>query len=63
MSNVREYTIKLLEAMDEGVIDPRVVAEMALAYMSEYEVKCMCHDNDIFQDGDVEEDENGEQED
>ena len=31
---VREYTTKLLEMMDEGLISAAAVAEMALAYMS-----------------------------
>lgn len=46
----RRITIKLLERMDEGAIDPRVVAEMCLHYMSEDEVADMCHSNDVFQD-------------
>jgi len=54
----REWTIKLLDAMEDGAIDPKVVAEMCLQYMSEADVADMCHDNDIFQ-----EDENAEDED
>ena len=45
---IREFTIKLLEAMDEGVISTWTVAEMCLAYMSERDVKDMCQSNDLF---------------
>lgn len=37
----REYTIRLMDMMDQGVLDPRVVAEMALMWMSERDVKEM----------------------
>ena len=37
----REYTIRLMDMMDQGVLDPRVVAEMALNWMSERDVKEM----------------------
>jgi len=43
----REYTTKLLEMMDEGLISAEAVAEMALAYMSEDDVKDMMLANDI----------------
>jgi len=46
----RQWTIKLLEAMDDGAIDPKVVAEMCLQYMSEDDVADMCATNDIFQE-------------
>ena len=44
---MREYTTKLLEMMDEGLISAEAVAEMALAYMSEDDVKDMMLANDI----------------
>ena len=44
----REYTKKLLSMMDEGLISAEAVAEMALAYMSEDDVKDMCRANDIL---------------
>lgn len=54
----REYTCMLFDLMDEGALDPRAVAEMCLAYMSEDEVKDMCRSNDILPaDEDKEEDE------
>jgi len=45
---VREYTTKLLEMMDEGMISAEAVAEMALAYMSEDDVKDMVRGNDLM---------------
>ena len=44
----REYTTKLLEMMDEGLISAEAVAEMALAYMSEDDVKDMVRSNDLM---------------
>ncbi len=58
---MRKYTIKLSEMMDEGLISAETVAEMALSYMSEDDVKDMCRANDILDEEDedriVEEDE------
>lgn len=55
---MRKFTTRLLEAMDEGLISPKAIAEMALAYMSEAEVKDMCLSNDYtFEDEDEDEDE------
>jgi uncharacterized protein YacL (UPF0231 family) len=55
---MREYTSKLIAMMDEGMISAEAVAEMALAYMSEDDVKDMCRANDILleEDEDVEDD-------
>jgi hypothetical protein len=47
---MREYTTKLLAMMDEGLISAEAVAEMALAYMSEDDVKDMMLSNDIVDD-------------
>ena len=44
----REFTNKLLEAVDEGMIDPRDALAAALSYMSEAEVKDMCAVNEFF---------------
>ena len=49
---MREYTTKLLEMMDEGLISAEAVAEMALAYMSEDDVKDMMRANDILDEED-----------
>lgn len=45
--NVREWTVRVLEGMDEGLLDPKAVAEMCLAYMSEHDVEDMCRINDL----------------
>jgi hypothetical protein len=45
--NVREWTNKVGEAMDEGLLDPRAVADMCLSYMSEDDVQDMCRVNDL----------------
>jgi hypothetical protein len=49
---MRTQTTKLLEMMDEGLITAEAVAEMALAYMSEDDVKDMCRANDILDEED-----------
>ena len=54
---MREYTSKLIAMMDEGLISTEAVAEMALAYMSEDDVKDMCLANDLLIGEDEEEDE------
>jgi hypothetical protein len=56
---MREYTSKLIAMMDEGLISAEAVAEMALAYMSEDDVKDMCRANDLLLD---EEDDDEEEE-
>ena len=56
---MREYTSKLISMMDEGLISAEAVAEMALAYMSEDDVKDMCLANDLLI-GEDEEDEEEE---
>lgn len=44
----REYTRKLLDALDEGLLTDADVVNMCLSYMSEDDVKDMCNDNDLF---------------
>ena len=60
--NVREYTCAVLKAMDQGVLSPRAVADMALAYMSEHDVAEMCRVNELRElvqnDEDGDDDEN-----
>ena len=56
---MREMTSKLISMMDEGLISAEAVAEMALAYMSEDDVKDMCRANDLLLD---EEDEEADEE-
>lgn len=36
-----------MDAMDDGTLDARAVADMCLGYMSEYDVEDMCHANDL----------------
>ena len=50
----REYTNKLFDAVEEGLILPQAVVDMCLSYMSEDDVKEMCLMNDLFVDGDEE---------
>ena len=54
---MREYTSKLIAMIDEGLISAESVAEMALAYMSEDDVKDMCLANDLLIGEDYDEDE------
>ena len=35
----RKFTMKLIEAMDEGLINPKRLAENLMGYMSEQEVE------------------------
>lgn len=44
----RKSTNFLLEMMDQGALDPKVLAEICLAYMSEAEVADMARSNDLF---------------
>jgi len=58
----REYTNKLRDALDEGMVSAQAVADMAMKYMSEDEVKDMCLSNDILFEEDDEDDEDDEEE-
>ena len=44
----REYTSKLLDAIEQGLLSPQAVVEMALTYMSESEVEDMMRVNDLL---------------
>jgi hypothetical protein len=55
---VRPATNRLIDMMDEGLIDARAVADMALSWLSEHDVAEMMKANDIIeQDEDEEDDE------
>jgi hypothetical protein len=57
---VRKTTCKLLELADEGMLSYRTLAECALKYMSEDEVRDMAAANELLdyvEDDDEEEDE------
>ena len=43
----RQATNKLIEMIDEGLLDKRDVIVMALKWMSEDDVKAMCEANEI----------------
>ena len=51
---MRKYTTMVLDMMDEGVMDPKAIAEMCLAYMSEADVEDMCRSNDILPEDEYE---------
>lgn len=43
----REATCRVLEAMDDGLLDPRAVADMALNWLSEADVDEMVRSYDL----------------
>ena len=49
-ANARPATSRLMDMMDEGMIDARAVADMALMWLSEHSVAEMMRANDILQD-------------
>ena len=53
----REFTMKFLEGMDEGTINPKVLAGNLLGYMSEREVEEFAHREGYFEHEDDEEEE------
>ena len=54
-ANVRPATNRLMDMMDAGEIDARVVADMALMWLHEQSVAEMMRSNDILQE-DLEDD-------
>lgn len=51
----RERTIELLEAMDEGTIDPKYLVECCLRAMSEQDVREMIQQECLLEYSDLEE--------
>ena len=49
----RQYTIKLIELVDEGVLDARTVLLSALGYMSEDDVQDMAESEGYLDEEDV----------
>jgi hypothetical protein len=49
---MRKETNRLLDMIEEGLIDPHAVADMCLAYMSEDDVADMMRANDLLEDED-----------
>ena len=43
----RKYTCKLLDMIEEGVLDPTAVVRMCVAYMSEDDVEGMMDANEL----------------
>lgn len=56
-SLTRRTTNKLLEMIDEGALDPQVVVEACLNYMSEADVTDMAYSNELLEDEEDEEEE------
>lgn len=57
MANPREETDRLLEMVEEGLIDPKLVVLMCVKYMSEADVADMMDCNEISERFMEEEDE------
>jgi len=55
--NVREATNKILEMVDDGILDKDMVIMACLKYMSEDDVADMAHCNEFFLNEEDEEDE------
>ena len=53
----RPATNRLIDMMDEGLIDARAVADMALSWLSESDVHEMMLANDLVEDEDADEEE------
>jgi hypothetical protein len=56
MSDVRQATNKILEMVEEGVLDRDTVIMSCLKYMSEDDVADMAHSNEFFINDEEEED-------
>lgn len=54
---MRDYTNKLLEMIDEGLLDARTVALACMNYMSEDEVEDMTKANEFLEEPEEEEEE------
>lgn len=62
MHITREYTNKVLKAIEDGMLDRDLVIMACMKWMSEDSVKGMCEANEFFEyeDEEDEEDDNGE---
>ena len=52
----REYTCRLLEALEEGLLDKDHVIRALLMYMSESDVKECCISDELIEDSEEESD-------
>ena len=57
MTGVRQATDKILEMVEEGILDKDTVIMSCLKYMSEDDVADMAHSNEFFINEEDEEDE------
>jgi len=53
--STRKVTNKLLELIEEGVLDPQMVINACLCYMSEDDVADMAHANELLEEEEEEE--------
>ena len=51
----REFTTKFIEAMDEGRIDPKLLAQNLMGYMREREVQSFAESEGYFEHEEEEE--------
>ena len=58
----RQSTNKLLEMIEEGILDRDLVIMACVKYMSEDDVADMCHANEFFADDDDESEESEDDE-
>lgn len=58
----RKITNKLIEMMEDGSLDPALLARLALGYMSEDEVRDMAESNELILDDDDDDDDEDEDE-
>ena len=56
----RQATVRLLELLDEGVLDKDTVIMACVKYMSEDDVADMCHVNEFFYDDEDEDEDEDE---
>lgn len=57
MKTTRKVTNQLLQLVEDGILDPQVVLEACLNYMSEADVADMAHCNELLDYKDEDEDE------
>ena len=60
MTGVRQATDKILEMVEEGILDKDTVIMSCLKYMSEDDVADMAHSHEFFMTTNEEEDDNDE---
>jgi hypothetical protein len=61
MSDVRKATNKILEMVEEGILDRDTVITACLKYMSEADVADMAHCNEFFEEDEEDEPEKPEE--